>query len=96
MFLQDHRTPLHVAAQWGNDDIVKTLLEEGADVNIKDKVSQCDEILNDHFIICVCIPTPEGNNNYSHAMNLYDQLNKFLQLSLYRIDICGCGPNNGV
>ena len=39
MFLQDHRTPLHQAAHWGISDIVKILLEEGADVNVKDTVS---------------------------------------------------------
>ena len=39
MFLQDQWTPLHVAAANSRSDIVKILLEEGADVNVKDKVS---------------------------------------------------------
>ena len=33
MFLQDHRTPLHLAAMSGHTDIVKLLIEKGADVN---------------------------------------------------------------
>ena len=41
MFLQDHQTPLHEAAYWSYTDIVKMLIEKGADVNAKDKVSQC-------------------------------------------------------
>ena len=39
MFLQDHQTPLHRAARVGLTDIMKVLIENGADVNIKDKVS---------------------------------------------------------
>ena len=39
MFLQDHNTPLHRAAAGGHTDIVKILIEKGADVNAKDKVS---------------------------------------------------------
>ena len=37
-------TPLHLAIQCGNDDIVNLLLEEGADVNAEDGVSsvRCD------------------------------------------------------
>ena len=37
-------TPLHLAAEGGNDDIVNLLLEEGADVNAWDWVSsvRCD------------------------------------------------------
>ena len=39
MFLQDHQTPLHYVARWGDTDTVKILIEKGADVNAKDKVS---------------------------------------------------------
>ena len=39
MFLQDHQTPLHWAASEGHTDIVKIMIEKGADVNAKDKVS---------------------------------------------------------
>ena len=39
MFLQDHQTPLHWAAMRGHTDVVKLLIEKGADVNAKDKVS---------------------------------------------------------
>ena len=39
MFLQDHRTPLHWAARSYHTDIVKILIEKGADVNAKDDVS---------------------------------------------------------
>ena len=41
MFLQDHQTPLHRAAMSDRTDIVKILIEKGADVNAKDEVSQC-------------------------------------------------------
>ena len=41
MFLQDHQTPLHRAAMTYHTDIVKILIEKGADVNAKDEVSQC-------------------------------------------------------
>ena len=41
MFLQDHQTPLDQAASGGHTDIVKILIEKGADVNAKDKVSYC-------------------------------------------------------
>ena len=39
MFLQDDDTPLHNAAACGHTDIVKMLLREGADVNVKNEVS---------------------------------------------------------
>ena len=35
MFLQGHLTPLHWAALSGHTDIVKLLIEKGADVNAK-------------------------------------------------------------
>ena len=34
-------TPLHYASYWGRIDIVKILLQEGADVNTFDEVSGC-------------------------------------------------------
>ena len=39
VFLQYHQTPLHHSAMWGHTDIMKILIEKGADVNAKDKVS---------------------------------------------------------
>ena len=39
MFLQIHQTPLHLAAFGGHTDIVKILIEKGADVNAKGEVS---------------------------------------------------------
>ena len=39
MFLQYHNIPLHFAAFGGHTDTVKILIEKGADVNAKDKVS---------------------------------------------------------
>ena len=41
MFLQYQWTPLHVAAREGHISIVKLLLEEGANVNVMNNVSQC-------------------------------------------------------
>ena len=39
MFLQDHETPLHKAA-WGClTDVVQLLIDKGADINAKSKVS---------------------------------------------------------
>ena len=39
MFLQVDDTPLHDATCCGHTDIVKMLLREGADVNVKNEVS---------------------------------------------------------
>ena len=50
LFLQDHKTPLQLAVEYVlqsaeeydvdiNIDVVKMLLEKGADCNVKDKVS---------------------------------------------------------
>ena len=39
MFLQFRLTPLHRAARSGDTDVVKLLIEKGADVNAKDDVS---------------------------------------------------------
>lgn len=38
MIVQDSRTALMLAASNGNLDLVKILVEKGADVNIQDKV----------------------------------------------------------
>ena len=38
-YLQDGRTPLHMAAATGNLDVVQYLASIGADVNMKDIVS---------------------------------------------------------
>ena len=38
MFLQDHETPLHYAAS-GSTDVVQLLIDKGADINVKDRVS---------------------------------------------------------
>ena len=37
--LQDGRSPLHMASQEGHLDVVKTLIEAGANINEADKVS---------------------------------------------------------
>ena len=39
MFPQGDDTPLHVALRSGSEEIVKFLIEKGADVNAKDQVS---------------------------------------------------------
>ena len=45
LFLQDHKTPLLVAVEsaveddFDNSDVVRMLLEKGADCNVEDKVS---------------------------------------------------------
>ena len=38
-YLQDGRTPLHMAAAAGHLNVVQYLVSSGADVNLKDKVS---------------------------------------------------------
>ena len=38
LIVQDNRTALMFAASNGNVDLVKVLMEKGADVNIQDKV----------------------------------------------------------
>ena len=44
MFIQNHQTPLHLAAKEGYTDIVQLLIDKGADIHAKDKV-RCDGIL---------------------------------------------------
>jgi len=39
MYLQYHLTPLHLAAMGDHADVVQLLIDKGADVNAKDKVS---------------------------------------------------------
>ena len=38
VLLQDHATPLHLAALWGRTEVVRLLLNRGAAVNAADKV----------------------------------------------------------
>ena len=38
-YLQDGRTPLHMAAATGKLNVVQYLVSSGADVNLKDRVS---------------------------------------------------------
>ena len=37
--LQSGKTPLHDASQWSNEQVIKTLIKAGADVNTADEVS---------------------------------------------------------
>ena len=39
MLLQNHETPLHYAAREGHTDVVQLLIDKGADINAKNKVS---------------------------------------------------------
>ena len=41
MFPQGDGTPLHFAVESGREEIVKLLIEKGADVNAKNWVSYC-------------------------------------------------------
>ena len=38
MFIQNHQTPLHLAAKGGHTDIVQLLIDKGADINAKNEV----------------------------------------------------------
>ena len=44
MFIQNHLTPLHLAARESSTDIVQLLIDKGADIHAKDEV-RCDGIL---------------------------------------------------
>ena len=39
VFLQNKETPLHWAAEWGNEAVMKFLVTKEADLNAMDKVS---------------------------------------------------------
>ena len=41
-YIQDGVTPLHFACENGHDEVVKILLQGGADPNIQDKVNNRD------------------------------------------------------
>ena len=49
LYLQDNKTPLHYAAESGNESSVQALLDKGASVDFVDKV--CDYITTCTFII---------------------------------------------
>ena len=40
LLLQYHQTPLHLSTESGHVDIVKVLLSHGADIHVKDRVSE--------------------------------------------------------
>ena len=56
--LQSVRTPLHLAAEGGHDEICKVLLEKGAQVDAKDwvrgKFSEKGKSLLSHIGKCLC------------------------------------------
>ena len=54
--LQDHRTALFWAAMKGQDDVVKVLLQRGADTNIKNKVSHASGSDSNFFFSLFSIP----------------------------------------
>ena len=39
LLIQDDQTPLHLSCESGHVDIVNVLLSHGADINVKDSVS---------------------------------------------------------
>ena len=41
LYIQYGETALYHASRWGNTEVVKLLLERGAEVNIQDKVMCC-------------------------------------------------------
>ena len=63
----DGQTPLHMACCWGLENVVQTLLEFGADVNVQDsegKTSLHIAIINQHsFIISLILSHPALNLN---------------------------------
>ena len=40
LLLQDQQTPLYLSTESGHVDIVKVLLSHGADIHVKDRVSE--------------------------------------------------------
>lgn len=52
----DHRTALHIAACQGYDDVVKLLLEKGAEVDLKDRWGSTVYVLiREYFVISVLL-----------------------------------------
>jgi ankyrin repeat protein len=62
--VRDHtqRTPLHYAAQWGQECILEYLIHCGADVNAQDFIM--DTPL--HFVSCIA-----SSNNVVHSSKLH-------------------------
>ena len=48
--VQTERSALHEAARWGHVDVVKVLLEAGADIQARDKVEKLTSYQHIYFI----------------------------------------------
>ena len=49
---QNQDTPAHIAAYRGHVDILRTLHNNGAELNTKNKVSMCDSIIVPVMVLC--------------------------------------------